>query len=381
MTSLCFLLPTAWFLYKGVEVLFHHRSLRKVVSRIHVLGTRGKSQTVRLILAGLRSGGIKAVGRITGEIPTLFDEKGNACLVPRRVPARISEYLSLTRWAAQRGAEVLVSECMAIRPELIRVTARMIRPQITVLTNIRPDHCDVWGAGREGVAASVAAGVVGGKLFALRSERIGELWGDILEKTKTELLEVPDDYAKKCLESPPPLSLHLGNLSLALKVCEYLGVEGRMALRAMLQEKIPNSFGIWELTWAERRFLFANAFTANDPHSTRILLERALTFTGIPCLIGLFNNRSDRLFRVSLFADFVHSCHFSKVLLLGDPIPHWSRWFPGAVPLWGKRGPEAVWERALVSSQEVPLCFGFGNFKGMGAELVDWVQSHGRQLA
>ena len=370
-------LSAVWFLYKSTEAACCHRARKRIPVRIHVIGTRGKSQTVRLILAGLRAGGMRAVGKTTGEVPTFIDEKGNPHALRRHAPARIAEQVSLLRWAARRRADAVVVECMAIRPELIRAETRILVPHLTVLTNVRPDHCDIWGPTKKDAAAALAAGVFGGKLFAPESERIAEVWGSFLRKTKTELFEVPEGYAGSLSRTPLPLRLRLENLSLALKVCEHLGVNRHKALEAMLVEQIPNAFGLWEINWKGRKFLFANAFTANDPRSTEYLLGQAMKYIGPLSLIGLFNNRRDRLFRVRLFSHFVREHRFHRLFLLGDPVPGWRSRFPGALPLWGRRNPEEIWDEVLASHTDgPPLCFGFGNFKGMGAVLSSWVERH-----
>jgi len=361
-----------------MEAACCHRARKRIPIRIHVIGTRGKSQTVRLILAGLRAGGMRAVGKTTGEVPTFIDEKGNPHALCRHAPARITEQVFLLRWAARRRADAVVVECMAIRPELIRAETRILAPHLTVLTNVRPDHCDIWGPTKKDAAAALAAGVFGGKLFVIESEGIAEVWGSFIYKTRTELFEVPEEYAGSLLRAPLPSGLCLENLSLALKVCEHLGVNRQEALEAMLVEQIPNAFGLWEINWRGRRFFFANAFTANDPQSTEYLLGQATKYTGSLSLIGLFNNRRDRLFRVHLFSHFVRKHRFDKLFLLGDPVPGWRSRFPGALPLWGRRNPEEIWDEVLaLHADGPPLCFGFGNFKGMGAVLSSWVERHG----
>ena len=48
-----------------IEFKVHTNNLSKIPIRIHVNGSRGKSSVVRLIAAGLRSGGLKTIGKTT----------------------------------------------------------------------------------------------------------------------------------------------------------------------------------------------------------------------------------------------------------------------------------------------------------------------------
>ncbi|SVD58206.1 uncharacterized protein METZ01_LOCUS411060, partial [marine metagenome] len=49
-----------------VESHYHRLSIAQIPIRIHVNGSRGKSSVTRLIAAGLRAGGLKALAKTTG---------------------------------------------------------------------------------------------------------------------------------------------------------------------------------------------------------------------------------------------------------------------------------------------------------------------------
>src|SRR5262245_30502010 len=97
----------------------HRRNLRAVPVRIHVAGTRGKSTTTRLIAAGVRAGGHRVVAKTTGCEPRLIRPDGSEEPWPRRGPASVREQKRLIAEAARLGANAVVVECMAIRPELV----------------------------------------------------------------------------------------------------------------------------------------------------------------------------------------------------------------------------------------------------------------------
>lgn len=112
------LLWLIWLAYLAVESARTRRARKKLPHIIHVNGTRGKSTVSRLIAAGLRAGGISVFCKTTGTDPMVIDVDGREQPIHRRGPANIKEQIRILRQAAEQGAQVLVVECMAVRPEL-----------------------------------------------------------------------------------------------------------------------------------------------------------------------------------------------------------------------------------------------------------------------
>ena len=112
------LLWLIWLAYLGVESAKARHSRDQLLHIIHVNGTRGKSTVSRLIAAGLRAGGISVFCKTTGTDPIIIDVDGQERPIYRRGKANIKEQIRILRQAAEQGAQVLVVECMAVRPEL-----------------------------------------------------------------------------------------------------------------------------------------------------------------------------------------------------------------------------------------------------------------------
>ena len=67
----------ASFIIFGVIEYYKHQSVLSTIPiRIHVNGSRGKSSVTRLIAAGLRSGGLNTIAKVTGSAPRRINEKG-----------------------------------------------------------------------------------------------------------------------------------------------------------------------------------------------------------------------------------------------------------------------------------------------------------------
>src|SRR5436309_5394274 len=126
----------------------HTDRLESIPIRIHVDGSRGKTGTCRLIGAALRANGLRVVVKTTGKMPVLIDVAGQETVLerPPTPTANLREQKDIVRLAKEQGAQAIVIECMAVDPELRRVSQEtMIRSTLAVITNIRRDHLEVIG--------------------------------------------------------------------------------------------------------------------------------------------------------------------------------------------------------------------------------------------
>ena len=160
----------AWLLGEKAATKKARRQLSHVVQ---VNGTRGKTAVSRLIQAGLTGGGIRAVAKTTGTLPQLIDADGVQTDIRRRGAPNIKEQAWTVRKAARMNAQVLVAECMAVRPEYQRVSQRMLEADVAVITNIRPDHFEEMGHSLEEIARSVCQMLpTGGAVFTTEKDAL-----------------------------------------------------------------------------------------------------------------------------------------------------------------------------------------------------------------
>lgn len=378
------LLPVGIYLLgKILEERLHRIFLSRIPLRIHVNGTRGKSQTTELIIKGMQAAGIKTLGKVTGVVPSLIHVNGTKTPIKRITPSSIREQQWTVRQAAREGAEALVIECMAIKPELQRVSERkMIRSQIGVITNVRLDHTDLLGGSHEKIARALANTIPeNGVLFTADQDQY-ELLSTKARRRGTKTVYV-DRKAQvdATLEKRIPPWIHPENLALALAVCEHIGIPRQVALRGMIElPREVGSFRIVHFVVEGKRLVFVNAFAANDPQSTQILLEKALLCLGqnLP-IIGLFNHRRDRFFRARMFADFVKGAGFARVFLIGDRLPRSRRLFPGATDFSQIRQAEPLCARIASELPEGSALFGLGNIGGIGLKLSEYLERIGEE--
>lgn len=133
--------------------------------------------------------------------------------------------------AVDCGANAVVIECMAIRPELQNFCEkRLIRSHIGIITNVRADHEDVMGCGIHNVAASLSHTIPQQGCLVTTSEVQG-----LLESLNIQahMVIVSGEELEERYQEEFPYEVIPENLAIALKVCEMSGVAAETALTGM----------------------------------------------------------------------------------------------------------------------------------------------------
>ncbi len=283
-------------LYWVREYVDHRRNLKKIRIRIHVNGTRGKSSTTRLIAGILREHGFKTVAKATGTEPRVIFDDGREIEVIRPGRSNIIEQVRVIKFAAKIGADAVVLECMALRPDFQIMERRMVCPTIGIITNVRADHLDVMGPTVEDAAKALAGTIPYNGVFITASREFFPLLKEIAEQrgTKAYLVspdDVPDDYMRgfSYIE-------HKENVAIALKVAEILNIPRETALKGMYNANPDvGVLRIYEVRKGNKRIKFVNAFAANDPDSLKIIWD--LVKNRGDEKVVLMNCRDDRIDR------------------------------------------------------------------------------------
>ncbi|HOH17397.1 MAG TPA: poly-gamma-glutamate synthase PgsB [Rectinema sp.] len=278
-----------------VEYKDHCARLKAVPIRILVNGTRGKSTVTRLIAAGLAAAGLRVYAKTTGSaariiLPDLSEREIRKHGTAKRRPS-IMEHKWFVREAHRAGAQAIVAECMAIRPETIGVLeTRLAHSTIGVITNVRLDHLDTMGTELVSIAEALGESIPErGKAF-VGSEGIDEEIKAVLSRMAaqrgSELIFVPSAEETQALHRDFLYPVHAQNLALALAVCDACGVSRQIALRGMQSAKPdPGVRPTLQTTWRRHKVRVINAFAANDPQSTLEMWheERSLRYSSDLC--------------------------------------------------------------------------------------------------
>ena len=295
------------------------RKLRKRLKKvIHINGIRGKSTVSRLVDAGLRSAGYKVFTKTTGTSPRIIDVHNAEREIPRQGKANIREQIQALRWAVRQHADILIVECMAVKPVLQAVCEHAIlRSDVTAITNVRADHLDEMGKTLDEIAVSLSNTIPDHAAFFTADAAYFDFFTQQCAPKHTKVFlsgDLQDAY--RAIDFPD-------NVALALDICAYLGVDKTKALEGMKNyRKDPGCLKTVSYRNAQNRTLFfINTLAANDPHSTEIILQKAASqeYWHHKRFL-LINNRADRMSRLEQYVQFAvaHQKLFDAILISGE---------------------------------------------------------------
>lgn len=352
---------------EGRDAAKSRATLRHVV---HVNGTRGKSTICRLIEAGLRAGGLRVFCKTTGTDPMTIDVSGNEEPLRRRGKANIKEQVGILRRAAAQNAEVLVIECMALQPEYQRCAQhRILQADVGVITNVRHDHADVMGDSLPEIADTLSNTIPkGGVLFtadeamAARLRSHAEVLGSRFVLARPAGDEPDFDFAE--------------NISLALAVCEDLGVSRETALAGMAHYKCdPYALALYKMGQG----IFVNAVSVNDSDSTCIVWEDLQKKLGEKAgkLILIVCNRADRGSRTRDMLTVCERLAPAEIWLAGSHKDYMTAKLHRFLPDCAVRSFSQAGDMPLNDTAPGTVLFAVGNLYGAGRKLIARVREEG----
>lgn len=297
------------FAIENKLALYRRKQFKHV---IYVNGTRGKSTVTRLIDAGLRQGGYRVFCKTTGTVPLTIGTDNTERQIKRNGRPNIKEQLWVLKKANRDRADILVCECMAISPELQRISQdRMLRSDIGVITNVRHDHLEEMGRTLPEICDALSGTIPeNGILFTADTESYQQLRTNAKKRhTETILADHTNEFEYELFGE---------NLALALSVCEHLGLTKEVAMKGMLNYKRdPYALSLFSL---KSGGVFVNGLSINDPDSTEYvynkLMQRDL-LKSRQCIL-LINSRSDRLSRTNQMIELAIKLKPSEVWIIGS---------------------------------------------------------------
>ena len=344
-----------------IENAVIRRRIDSIPIRILVNGTRGKSSVTRMLLAALNGCGIRTFGKTTGsEARFIHPDLSEEEIIRRNGSRMVREHDLMLKKATGLGCEAIVCECMAIREENQAVIGnKLVRPTITVITNARVDHIDQMGDTQEETAEVLCRSI--GEFSEVFTAD-----GAVLEALKDRTSVHP--VGSLAQEYVPYLDkfsfpVHAENLAVVLEVCRALGLDEASVLKAVVKA-VPDSGmrGNMEVDG----HLVINGFASNDALSARALLE-GLNMEEVTVI---YNNRSDREFRLKMFASLFSEAGVTDLVVMGDNVNKCRRYFSKVL------GYEVVREGCQAPDMEMGMgrrnivCM--GNIKGAGQAFLKY---------
>ena len=312
---------TYWFCLFVVvlPLLLENALLRRwrdaVPVRVHIHGTRGKTGTVRALARALSQRGCRVLAKTTGDAPQYLLPDGSSRAIRRWGPARIQEHVDILRLAAHLRADAVVVEGMALQPETVFQSEKILRATHAIVVNARSDHQETMGPGRRGVLRTLGLMLPErGKLYTAREQ------GAAILRGYAEAAGIP------CSIVPASPMCDQGD-ALAVAVAAEIDSDGRRwSGRADDRDDhaavpIGNLGGrIVTLEVSGVTVRFYDFYSANDVASARIMWGAQAVRNGDGRLrVALLATRADRPLRTRAFMDWLcRAGDFDMVAPAGD---------------------------------------------------------------
>jgi poly-gamma-glutamate synthase PgsB/CapB len=373
-------------LFGVIEFMNHQNSVESIPIRIHINGTRGKSSVSRLIGAGLRAGGYKTVTKVTGTFPRLIMSDGSEAHIHRKGKANILEQLNIINYSAKQKVDVLILECMALKPQYQWICEQqMVKATHGVLTNIRLDHLDVMGPTLDDVAKALSGTIPKKAQLFTSEDRCFNYVERIADKRKTKAYQSLGHSISDEEVNGFDYIEHKSNIELALDVCLSLGVDRAQAL-AEMQKTMPDEGALTRslIKAQDKEIKFYNGFAANDPESTLMIWESIMkTIQTDEQRTILLNTRKDRQDRARQLIEMIaHKMDCDVVALIGESADlvedmalknHLPK---NKILKIGKPSSEEQFNRLVSASSFKSTILGIGNMGAGGAELAQYIENY-----
>ena len=374
-----------FFLFAERALLWYARKRYTLV--IHVNGTRGKSTVTRMIHALLRRQGMEVFGKTTGSAARLLLPRGTERPVRRLGPANVREQRNMMilgafsgkRASPESAKTALVFECNAIQGELQNISMRLLKPDITVITNVREDHVREQGKAEE-AAETFAQAIPRNSALVTSEKNFMGIWEAAAKQKKLSFWYVDPAEAGEILFPE--------NIACVLGVADCLGIERTRALKA-IADYAPDTgtFGVYAWNAGSHSVFFADARAANDIESTSRLLETAFRAikpgTNVSRVLLLIS-REDRPDRTWDFMQYLirqnKESHFNRYLCLGYAPLSFKRMLKHeGVNCSILRRMEDLEDALEEIPEQMVYIFGVGNYCGPGMQITRWLETKRRQ--
>lgn len=306
----------------GGEYFALYRWRRSIPLRIHVHGTRGKSSTTRELARLLRQQGLKVVAKTTGDAPEYILPDASVHSIRRFGPARITEHIAIIRKAARLRADAIVVEGMALQRETLWASEKILRANIVVIVNVRPDHEETMGQGEEGVAQSLALLLPAASQRLLSGQTTFQLFLSA-EKGTEYLIEQARQKNILCtaIAADPLCQASALALAVSRAVGGNAAIEKDKVSRALPPRACSPACTL--IRWQNTELLFCDLFSANDVQSSRLLWEAFGTAYSAEMqnayVVALLATRADRPLRTKAFMDWLRGKpHFDCIQVAGN---------------------------------------------------------------
>ncbi|ADP34087.1 poly-gamma-glutamate synthase PgsB [Bacillus atrophaeus] len=365
----------------------HQKNIDALPVRVNINGIRGKSTVTRLTTGILMEAGYKTVGKTTGTDARMiyWDTPEEKPIKRKPQGPNIGEQKEVMKETVDRGANAIVSECMAVNPDYqIIFQEELLQANIGVIVNVLEDHMDVMGPTLDEIAEAFTATIPYNGHLIITDSEYTDFFKQKAKERNTEVIiadnsKITDEYLRKFEYMVFP-----DNASLALGVAQALGIDEDTAFRGMLNAPPdPGAMRILPLISPSEPGHFVNGFAANDASSTLNIWKRVKEI-GYPTdePIVIMNCRADRVDRTQQFAnDVLPYIEASELILIGETTePIVKAFEEGKIPAdklhdLEYKSTEEIME-VLKKKMHNRVIYGVGNIHGSAEPLIEKIQEY-----
>jgi len=323
------------------------------------------------------------IAKTTGTSTRLIFENAEEVPVVRLGMPTIREQIKIICEAAGRNPDVVIIECMALRPDLQWLESRrIVKPTIVVITNVRADHLDVMGPTIRDVAKTFISVVPRNCVVFTAESRTAEVFTNNIHKKKIKVFTSKAEDISDAIIKKFPYIEHKENVSLARDVCRYLGVDEKTAFNAMYATTPdPGVLRVYTINLNGKKIKLINALAANDPESTYSIWKSV--DKNFPEINLHINSRKDRIFRSLQFAQFIKNFNADHYILTGSGTHVLARNLHRTIGKnkilnLGEKKPRQVFDEVAKYVANRSLVFSMGNAAGYGAKLLEYFLHNGK---
>jgi len=375
-------LSLLFLIYLSAESFVYTRRIKRINLRITVSGTRGKTSIVRTLAAVFSEHGVKTLAKTTGSEAMYILPDGSSEPVRRKGLTTILEQKKLITRAVDLGVECIITEIMSIHPDNHKIeTHKLIRPSLTILSNFRSDHTDVTGDSIREISELFVNDIFPGSTLIIPDNEINDFITAGIGKNRARLVPAKAGISRELKFSDPVYLHHMqDNLDCVVTTARYLGISDPTIIKGV--ENTPLDIGqleIFRYSTNGRKVWFVNAFAANDPLSTRQIIEKTITilapeYSVTPEIVGLFSLRSDRGERSRQWLDYLKRDEpplFNRIFVSGIHSHIFTRKLKNCQTLTSKN-PAEITRLLLGSTPLDAIIFGVANIHGLGEKLITY---------
>ena len=349
-----------------LERRLHESRLGRILVRIHINGTRGKSTLTRLITSLLSKNGLRVAAKVTGEHPEYFSPDSGWTPWKRWSPPRIKEQFRFIKAASKNGAQAVVIENMSLAPENQYVSEKiLVKSTMSLLSNVRIDHREVMGKNLQEIAVTLSCAFPQEGEFVM-NDSSSHLFDRAVLPRRTTICNVEKTFGN-------PID------RMSMPILEYL--KSKFNIEDSVFDSIArsdnHSKAIDDLIMQKKDRRYVNLFTCNDVMSADEIIEY-LTENGRICEAYdiLLMCRRDRPLRTIDFVDWaLKKKQFENLIIAGHfpllPVKKRCRGIPHVQMIRGVN-PKAIMTRLTQIQCSTVLCI--GNYVGTGEKIIEYLQ-------